>query len=353
MDNSENLDLFLQSYRYDLPAELIAQRPVDGVNRHESRLLVFDSKTNKITHDHFYNLPNYLPEDSLLVFNRSKVFPSRLLGNKKSGGKAEVFILSHEHDSENIYPCLIKTRSKKSLGDEFYFQEDLVVTVARLNNDGTFGVTIKLPEAFSDLLSYLEKNALIPIPPYIRKGESDDEDKKNYQTIYSKESGSVAAPTAGLHFTDKLFKKLDEQNIGRAFVTLHVGLGTFKPVTVDHLKDHVMHSEEYFVDAENLEKIRCSKKIFAVGTTSLRVLESSYDQNIESDKHYKTQIFLHPGVDVRSIAGLITNFHLPESTLLMLVSSLIGRQKTLELYELAVKEKYRFFSYGDAMLILR
>ncbi len=353
MENSLDTDLILQSYRYDLPPELIAQRPVDAVNRHESRLLVYNARTEEIIHDHFFNLSKYLPEDSLLVFNRSKVFPSRLLGNKASGGKAEVFFLSHDPDDSGIYPCLIKTRSKKSLGDQFYFSENLEVVVARLNSDGTFGVTIKLPESSPHLLSYLEKNALIPIPPYIRKGESDEEDKKNYQTIYSKESGSVAAPTAGLHFTDELFKKLDQQKIERAFVTLHVGLGTFKPVTVDHLKDHVMHSEEYFVDAENLEKINHAKKIFAVGTTSLRVLESSYGRDIESDKHYKTQIFLHPGVDVKSISGLITNFHLPESTLLMLVSALVGRKKTLELYELAVKEKYRFFSYGDAMLILR
>lgn len=353
MENSQDLDLLLQSYRYDLPPELIAQRPVDGVLRHQSRLLVYNAQTQEVVHDHFFNLPKYLPEETLLVFNRSKVFPSRLLGQKTSGGKAEVFFLSHEANTEGIYPTLIKTRSKKSLGDQFYFAENLVVEVAKLNTDGTFGVKIKLPETHSNLLSYLEKNALIPIPPYIRKGESDEEDKKNYQTIYSRESGSVAAPTAGLHFTDELFKKLDTHKIDRAFVTLHVGLGTFKPVTVDHLKDHVMHSEEYFVDRENLEKINHSKKVFAVGTTSLRVLESSYGKNIESDKHYNTQIFLHPGVDVKSVSGLITNFHLPESTLLMLVSSLIGRQKTLELYELAVKEKYRFFSYGDAMLILR
>ncbi|MBY0415523.1 MAG: S-adenosylmethionine:tRNA ribosyltransferase-isomerase, partial [Bdellovibrionales bacterium] len=184
-------------------------------------------------------------------------------------------------------------------------------------------------------------------------GESDEEDKKSYQTVYSKETGSVAAPTAGLHFTSELLEKLKDHSINQAFVTLHVGLGTFKPVTVQNLKDHVMHEEEYFVDQENLEKISKAKSIFAVGTTSLRVLESSYGQNLESEKRYKTKIFLHPGVEVKSISGLITNFHLPESTLLMLVSALVGREKTMELYELAVKEKYRFFSYGDAMLILR
>jgi S-adenosylmethionine:tRNA ribosyltransferase-isomerase len=352
-ETTVDLDLFLHAYNYDLPPELIAQRPIDGQNRHQSRLMVYDVQKDQVIHDHFYNLPNYLPAESLIVFNQSKVFPSRLLGNKASGGKAELFFLSHVQNSSGYYPCLLKTRSKKSLGDKFIFPNNFLVEVAELNNDGTFGVKIELPKGYENLLAYLEKNALIPIPPYIRKGESDDEDKKNYQTVYSKDTGSVAAPTAGLHFTDELLSKLKDHQIDQAYVTLHVGLGTFKPVTVDHLKDHVMHSEEFYVDEENLFKIRSAKKVFAVGTTSLRVLESSYGKEILSGVHYNTQIFLHPGVEVKSVAGLITNFHLPESTLLMLVSALVGRKKTLELYELAVKEKYRFFSYGDAMLILR
>lgn len=346
-------DLLLASYHYDLPPELIAQRPVHHENRHDSRLMVYNQKTGVVIHDTFINITKYLPPESLIVFNQSKVFPSRLLGNKSSGGKAELFFLSHVANANGNYPCLLKTRSKKSIGDAFTFPGDLKVEVAEINDDGTFGVKVYLPNDFEDLLLYLDKHALIPIPPYIRKGESDEEDKKNYQTVYSKHMGSVAAPTAGLHFTKELLTKLQDNKIDQAFVTLHVGLGTFKPVTVDHLKDHVMHSEEYFIDEENLKKIRSAENIFAVGTTSLRVLESSYGKKIEAGKHYKTQIFLHPGVEVQSVAGLITNFHLPESTLLMLVSSLIGRQKTMELYDIAVKEKYRFFSYGDAMLILR
>lgn len=344
-----DLDLELKSYWYDLPPELIAQRPIDSIHRDESRLLVYKQQTNEIFHDHFYNIGSYLPKKALLVFNQSKVFPSRLLGQKKSGGKAELFLLTLAPNEKNLFQCLIKTRSKKKLGDEFIFADELNVKVGEIYHDGTFGVFIDRP----DLLAFLEKKALIPIPPYIRKGESDDLDKKNYQTVFSKDVGSVAAPTAGLHFTKDLLKKLQDDGINQAYVTLHVGLGTFKPVTTASLKDHVMHKEEYFIDEENLLKIKKHKEIFAVGTTSLRVLESSYDKQIYPNRSYTTQIFLHPGVDVKSISGLITNFHLPESTLLMLVSALIGRNKALELYAIAIKEKYRFFSYGDAMLIVR
>ena len=346
-------DLLLQSYHYELPPELIAQRPVDQHKRDDSRLMVYNQKTGAVIHDLFYNIANYLPPESLIVFNQSKVFPSRLLGNKASGGKAELFFLSHEKNLQGFYPCLLKTRSKKSVGDSFTFHGGLKVEVGEIAHDGTFGVKIFLPNEFSDLLAYLEAHALIPIPPYIRKGESDEADKINYQTVYSKEMGSVAAPTAGLHFTHELLEKLKAHDIDQAYVTLHVGLGTFKPVTAPNLLDHTMHSEEYFIDLENLLKIKTAKNIFAVGTTSLRVLESSFGLEIEPGRHYKTQIFLHPGVEVKSVSGLITNFHLPESTLLMLVSSLIGRKKTMELYDIAVREKYRFFSYGDAMLILR
>ena len=203
----------------------------------------------------------------------------------------------------------------------------------------------------------MNKFALIPIPPYIRGGESDEMDRLNYQTSYANEVGSVAAPTAGLHFKPDLLLKLKDQNIDSAFVTLHVGLGTFKPVTASDLRDHQMHHENYFIDQENLELIKSArqnkKKIFAVGTTTLRVLESSLHKDLKAHQVNQTNIFLHPGKTIESIDGLITNFHLPESTLLMLVSTLIGREKTLELYHLAIKEKYRFFSYGDGMLIIR
>ena len=341
------IDLKLSSYHYDLPGELIAQRPADI-----SRLLVYKASTNEIFHDVFPNIGNYLPQETLLVFNRSKVFPSRLLGSKPSGGKVELFLLSTTAN-DNIFPALIKTRSKKHIGDTLLFPDGLEAKIVQINNDGTFGVTFNQ----EDLLTYMNKFALIPIPPYIRGGESDELDRVNYQTSYANELGSVAAPTAGLHFKPELLSKLKNQNIDSAFVTLHVGLGTFKPVTVSDLREHQMHVENYFVDQDNLELIKFAraskKKIFAVGTTTLRVLESSFHQELKAQQMYQTNIFLHPGKSIESIDGLITNFHLPESTLLMLVSTLIGREKTLELYQIAIAEKYRFFSYGDGMLIIR
>lgn len=344
---ADPLDWLKSSYHFDLPGELIAQRP-EAV----SRLLVYNMKTDEILHDVFPNIGKYLPPETLLVFNRTKVFPSRLLGHKKSGGKAELFLLSST-SQDGIYPTLIKTRSKKNIGDTFIFQGEMVATLKTIFNDGTFGVTFNR----DNLEAYLEAHALIPIPPYIRNGESDEEDKKNYQTVYAREVGSVAAPTAGLHFTTDLQEKLKGQGIQSAFVTLHVGLGTFRPLSVEKIAEHQMHTEKFFFDQENKQKIDhargAHKKIFAVGTTTLRVLESSYNKSLSPDVIYNTNIFLHPGKDILSVDGLITNFHLPESSLLMLVSAMIGRKKALELYSVAIKEKYRFFSYGDGMLILR
>lgn len=346
-------DSLVQSYDFVLPEELIAQRPVDSNDRAQSRLLVYNCKTGEVIHDTFLNIGKYLPEQTTLVFNQSKVFPSRLIGNKLSGGKAELFFLGIT-PVDGVYEVLLKTRSKKSIGDEFLFSKNLKVKVEKIFDQGTFGVSVSLPNDYSSLMNYLEQNALIPIPPYIRKGESDEQDKKDYQTVYSKDVGSVAAPTAGLHFTNELLNSLQKENVKTAFVTLHVGLGTFKPVMVDDIKEHVMHEESYIIDHENFERIKNAKNIIAVGTTSLRVLESAKRNSHFSPDHFKkTSIFLHPGVNVESVQGLVTNFHLPKSTLLMLVSSLIGRNKTLELYQLAVENKYRFFSYGDAMLILR
>lgn len=347
-----SLDLQLDSYNYDLPASSIADRPSPG--RHTSKLLVYKAKSQQIIHATFSDLPQYLSADTTLVMNRSKVFPCRLVGHKASGGKAEVFILSLEAKN-GIYPCLVKMSRKKRLGDKIFFEGNLegeIATIGEKDEEGLFGVRFNT----SSLEVILQEVGKIPIPPYIRGGESDSKDLEDYQTVYSKEVGSVAAPTAGLHFTPELLKTLEEKGVTRAEVTLHVGMGTFAPVKTDNILEHRMHSERYFVDQDNLNKIKKASKRVAVGTTSLRVLESSIGEGdfpLEADKLYQTEIFIYPGKEVRSISGLITNFHLPKSTLLMLVSSLIGREKCLELYRLAVSEGYRFFSYGDAMLILR
>ncbi len=345
-----NKDLLLSSYDYHLPKERIADRPAEG--RHNSKLLVYNATTGEITHSYFREISSFLPEDSTLVMNSTKVFPCRLVGKRATGGKAEVFLLSVSAEN-GVYPALIKMSRKKRLGDKIFFDGNLEAEIVDYGDEGTFKVRFNT-DSIEEILYEVGK---VPIPPYIREGESDARDLSDYQTVYAKNVGSVAAPTAGLHFTEDVFSDLEAKGIKRAEVTLHVGLGTFAPVKVDNIIDHKMHTERYFVTTDNLEKIKSANKRFAVGTTSLRVLESSINPQgefeVESDRIYETDIFLYPGKDVLSIDGLITNFHLPKSTLLMLVSSLIGREKTLELYNIAVEYKYRFFSYGDAMLIIR
>ncbi|MFG1524596.1 tRNA preQ1(34) S-adenosylmethionine ribosyltransferase-isomerase QueA [Halobacteriovorax sp. RZ-3] len=351
MNQLNNVDLQLSSYDYDLPKEQIAERPIEG--RHHSRLLVYNCETDTISHHKFNELINFLPSETTLVLNQSKVFPCRLKGHKESGGNAEVFFLTVEPNEAGYYRALVKARGKKKAGDKYIFANGLTISIVD-NIEGEFLIAPSI--VGNDLIDYLNANALVPIPPYIRGGESDDQDKKDYQTVFANELGSVAAPTAGLHFSDELLEQIKGQGHDIAKVTLHVGLGTFAPVKVDNLEDHKMHSENYFVDKVNFEKIKNAKKRFAVGTTSLRTLETIWQNGVEDytpGEMKDTSIFLHPGVDVKSIDGLVTNFHLPKSTLLMLVSALIGREKTLEIYNIAVKEGYRFFSYGDAMLILR
>lgn len=344
-------DLLLSSYDFDLPPELIADRPVP--DRHSSRLLVFNEATGQITHSTYRQIGDFLPQESTLVFNRSRVFPCRLLGKKLSGGDAEVFILSLLTE-DGSYPAMIRASGKRKVGDEFTFG-DLKADLIEVKGDGTFRV--KFNCSHDELLNQLEEIGKIPIPPYIRGGESDDLDKKTYQTIYAKETGSVAAPTAGLHFSEELLSDLKKQGHTLASLTLHVGAGTFAPVKAENILEHKMHEEFYSIDPENLGLIQAAKFRIAVGTTSLRTLESAWQNgNVQFDQSSGfrgTSIFLHPGKEVHSINALVTNFHLPKSTLIMLVSSLIGREKTLELYRIAVKERYRFFSYGDGMLILR
>lgn len=347
----ENIDLYADSYNYELDPKFIADRPIEG--RSGSKLLVYNSLTGSVVHANFNEISKFLPKESMLVLNRSKVFPCRLLGQKESGGKVEVFLLSLIH-KDGEYPAMIRSNGKKRIGDEFKFG-DLVAIVSGRSSEGDF--FIKFNKNEQELLDALESVAQIPIPPYIRDGIADEKDLEDYQTVYAKDIGSVAAPTAGLHFTDDVFKSLESAGIEKSFVTLHVGAGTFKPVSSNNLLEHKMHSEFFEIDSENLEKINSNKKRIAVGTTSLRVLESAWrDGRVEfnpKEQLESTDIFLYPGKKVESIDGLITNFHLPKSTLIMLVSSLLGREKTLELYEIAKQKDYRFFSYGDAMLILR
>lgn len=344
---TKDIDYLLSSYDYELPSELIAQRPCEP--RDQSKLLVYNEQTDEIIHTTFEHIGDYLPNDSKLVLNQSKVFPCRLIGKKSTGAKIEVFIL----DIENVdlgYKCLIKSSKKKTVGEVYHFENDVCGEVVKLEGDGTFQIKFNL-----EISEALKRAGSIPIPPYIRSGKSDERDFDDYQTVFAKQTGSVAAPTAGLHFTKKLFEGLQNKNITQSFVTLHVGLGTFSPVKSESIVDHKMHTEKYFVEEKDWQDIITAKKRFAVGTTSLRVLESLWPQKelIKPLELYDTDIFLHPGKEVHSISGLITNFHLPGSTLLMLVSSLIGREKTLQLYNIAIKERYRFFSYGDAMLIIR
>ena len=345
-----NPDLLLESYDFELPPELIAQRP--SQKRDHSRLLVYRESSDEIIHDHFYNIKKYLPFKAQLVFNQSKVFACRLTGQKTTGGKIEVFILSLERDQYG-YPCMVKSSGKKKEGQEFHIGK-FKGSVSRAL-DGKFWV-----QFHDDIEKIITEEGKIPIPPYIRGGESDDQDRKDYQTVYANETkqGSVAAPTAGLHFTPEILKELETDH-QLSYVTLNVGLGTFAPVKVDNILEHDMHTEEYSIDAQNFEQIiNDDAPRIAVGTTTLRCLESAMNEDggwvyRPSDGVQSTDIFLYPGKEVHCAQGLLTNFHLPQSTLLMLVSSLIGREKTMQLYQEAIEHKYRFYSYGDCMLILR
>lgn len=340
-------DFDLKSYDFDLPGELIAVRPVP--DRHSSRLLVYNEATGEVIHSSFNELSRFLPSGSTLVFNRSRVFPCRLIGKKASGGEVEVFLLSLIH-SNGLYPAMIRASGKRKAGEEYFFGE-LKVKLEVVVGDGTFLVRTSMSP--DELLPALEKVGKIPIPPYIRGGESDEKDKITYQTVYARETGSVAAPTAGLHFSEELLGRLQQDGHHLATVTLHVGAGTFAPVKSENILEHKMHEELYSIDAENLKKINEARFRVAVGTTTLRTLESAWDGRKIGAGSGATSIFLHPGKPVNSIDALITNFHLPKSSLLMLVSAIIGRQKALELYKEAIAHRYRFFSYGDGMLILR
>lgn len=336
-------------FYYELPQELIAQTPVEP--RNASRLMCVDRKSGEITHSHFYNLCGKLRKGDLLVMNDSRVLPARLYGEKMENHTFIEFLLL-EQKGDKIWEIICRPAKKAKAGTKFSFGNNrLIAEVMEVKDDGNRIVKF---ECEGNFFTALEDVGQMPLPPYITEKL---ENKERYQTVYSRELGSAAAPTAGLHFTPEMLDELHQNGINTAFVTLHVGLGTFRPVKEDKILEHKMHSEHYFLPKETADLINQTKqnggRVIAVGTTSCRTLESvaTFYDKIEEHEGY-TDIFIYPGYKFKCIDGLITNFHLPESTLIMLVSAFMGYENTMNAYKIAVQEKYRFFSFGDAMLIL-
>ncbi len=334
-------------FNFYLPENLIAQTPIE--RRDASKLLVLDKENGNIEHQHFYDILDYIEPGDCLVMNDSKVIPARLFGRRKTGGVVEVLLLKDLGNDR--WEALTKPGRKTRTGEEILFGEsDLKATVIDEVEDGKRILEFAYTGLF---LEILDKLGQMPLPPYIHERLENPE---RYQTVYSKNLGSAAAPTAGLHFTADLLKKIQSKGIETAFVTLHVGLGTFRPVKSESIEDHIMHSEYYEITNNTQQKIIDAKKrgnrVIAVGTTSCRTLESAFNENFETIKPCgNTDIFIYPGYKFKMVDALITNFHLPESTLIMLVSALAGRENVLNAYKVAVDERYRFFSFGDAMFI--
>lgn len=330
-------------FYYDLPQELIAQTPAEP--RDSSRLMVISRKTGEITHDRFFNICNYLNKGDLLVMNDSKVFPARIYGIKRETGAAVEFLLLNRK-SLTDWEAMVKPGKRLKPGVVVDFPEGLSAEIIGNEDGGNRLVRFTFEGDFFDILDRIGQ---MPLPPYITEKLKD---KDRYNTIYCRETGSAAAPTAGLHFTEKELAEAREKGVDTAFVTLHVGLGTFRPVKEDNILDHKMHVEHYTIPDETAEKIKQTKarggRVIAVGTTSCRTLESAAQSGKLTDD---TGIFIYPGYEFKCVDGLITNFHLPESTLIMLVSAFLGREKTLNAYKVAIEEKYRFFSFGDCTAI--
>ena len=337
----------LKDFYYDLPEELIAQDPLE--DRSSSRLMVL-SKTDDISNHIFSEVIDYLKPGDCLVINNTKVIPARLFGIKE-GTQAKIEILLLKRREDNVWEALVKPGKKAKVGTVLDFGEGLMKgTVIDVVEEGNRLIKFEYEGIFEEIL---DKLGQMPLPPYITHQLKD---KNRYQTVYAVHEGSAAAPTAGLHFTKELLEKIKEKGVEIANVTLHVGLGTFRPVKVENILEHHMHSEYFCIEQSEADKINNAKasgnRVIAVGTTSVRTLESAAEDGKVIAKNGNTEIFIYPGYEFKIIDGLITNFHLPESTLLMLVSALAGREKVMEAYELAVKERYRFFSFGDAMLII-
>ncbi len=335
-----------EDFYFNLPEEQIAQTPIK--ERDTSKLLVMDKTTGDIEHKVFKDIINYFEDGDCLVLNNTKVIPARLIGNKKTGARVELLLLKRLDD--NKWETLVNPGRKAKVGDEIFFGDILKATICDIVKDGNRIVQFEYEGIFEEILDELGE---MPLPPYI---EERLQEKERYQTVYAKYDGSAAAPTAGLHFTDKLLNSLQKKGVKVAYVTLHVGLGTFRPVKVENILEHSMHTEIYNVDEEQCKIInetkKAGKKVIAVGTTSCRTLESCTNDNGELvSGSGETDIFIYPGYKFKMVDNLITNFHLPESTLIMLVSALSNRENVLNAYNIAVEQNYRFFSFGDAMLI--
>ena len=337
-------DLKTSDFYYDLPEELIAQTPAEP--RDSSRMLVYNRESDTISHEHFYDITKHLKKGDLLVINNTRVIPARIFGH--IDGKQTTFeILLLKRLDYTHWEGIMRPARKARKGSVIKISDELSATVEDVGEYGIRTISFQFDGVFEDILDGVGN---MPLPPYIHETL---EDKERYQTVYSKVDGSAAAPTAGLHFTPELMKKLEEMGVEFASVLLHIGLGTFRPVKAENIIDHDMHTEYYEVDKENADKINRAKKegrrVIAVGTTSVRTLESVADENgLVRECKGNTNIFIYPGYKFKTVDALITNFHLPESTLIMLVSALLGREKTLEIYRTAVEEKYRFFSFGDS-----
>ena len=361
----------VSDFNYDLPEELIAQVPIK--QRDESRLMVLDRQNQTIEHKIFKSIIDYLEPGDCLVRNNTKVIPARIYGRKETGARVEFLLLNNIEG--DIWECIVRPGNKLHIGAKVLFGEnETIENINPVRNtlsednltaskksllkaeilDTMPGGTRKVKFYYNGIFNeILDKIGLMPLPPYIHE---ELKEKDRYQTVYAKYDGSAAAPTAGLHFTPELLKKIEEKGVKIANVTLHVGIGTFRPVKEEKVEEHEMHSEHYYIKAEDVEKINSTKKagkrVIAVGTTSCRVLETIADENgIVKETEGDTQIFIYPGYKFKCLDGLITNFHLPQSTLLMLVSAFANREFILKAYNEAVKEKYRFFSFGDAMFI--
>ena len=335
-------------FYYDLPEELIAQTPVEP--RNSSRLMVLPRNGGKIEHKHFYDLPEFLKPGDCLVLNDTRVLPARLYGTREDTGAVVEFVLLRQHGNK-LWECLAGPGKKAKTGYKFRFSDKLTATVTDVLEDGNRMIEFACE---GDFFAALDEVGQMPLPPYIKEKLKD---KERYQTVYSKDAGSAAAPTAGLHFTKEMLESIKAMGVNIAYVTLHVGLGTFRPVKVEDVTQHKMHTEHYYIPEEAAKTINDTRKnggrVICVGTTSCRTVESCAKKYGEiKECSGDTDIFIYPGFEFKCMDGLITNFHLPESTLIMLASAFAGYDNVMNAYNIAVKEKYRFFSFGDAMLIL-